>query len=70
MDAEVLTQADLALMIPILMVTLRDKNPGQEIRSNTLQLFAKLSVTHSEVILVMLTSGNTIEVLMDSWSRC
>lgn len=70
MDAEVLTQADLALMIPILMVTLRDKNPGQEIRSNTLQLFAKLSDTHSEVILVMLTSGNTIEVLMDSWSRC
>lgn len=70
LNADLLSEKDLALMIPILMVTLRIKDSGDEIRFITLRLFAKLSNTFSETILLMLTSGNTIEVLMDSWSRC
>ena len=70
LDADVIKIGDLNYLIPILMFTLRLEDDGDEVRSNTLRLFAKLSDTHSEEVLAMLSSGNTVETLMDSWSSC
>lgn len=54
----------------VLMVCIRvDTHPSDPIRLITMRLFKVLSDTQSEQLLALLTAGNTIEVLMDAWTK-
>lgn len=54
----------------VLMVAIRHETyPGDTIRITTMRLFKELSNTQNEQFLSLITVGNTIEVLMDAWTK-